>query len=41
MKIVLDTNVLDLTDLTEYKGIRILPPSDFWQFENEIVEQGL
>ena len=31
----------DLTDLTEYKGVRILMPSEFWQFENEIVEQDL
>ncbi|MBM4149112.1 MAG: putative toxin-antitoxin system toxin component, PIN family [Lentisphaerae bacterium] len=28
----------DLTDLKHYEGIRILTPSEFWEFENEATE---
>lgn len=30
----------DLIDLKQYEGIRILTPSEFWEFENEAVEHG-
>lgn len=29
----------DLTDLKNYGGVRILAPSEFWEFENESAEQ--
>ncbi len=30
----------DLTDLQKYEGVRILTPSEFWEFENEDAEPG-
>jgi predicted nucleic acid-binding protein len=28
----------DLTDLKQYEGVRILTPSEFWEFEDEAAE---
>ncbi len=38
--VVIVTGDKDLADLQQYEGVRILTPSEFWEFENEDTEPG-